>query len=449
MKRLALTRSPWLKAALKSRWPQFIAAALLLAGFLFVIVSGLLGTPVGSRNFGIIAVWILWWALLILAAVPLAGRGWCAVCPIPLAGDWLQRGALLGPSGRPPRGLNRRLPKALRNIWLQNGVFTLMALFSAVILTNPRVTALALAGMLAAAIGLSAVYERRAFCRAVCPVGGFIGLYAQAAPLELRVADTAVCAACASKACYNGSESGYGCPWGVFPAGLARNSTCGLCLECLRACPKDNIALNLRPFGGDLEKPAARLDEAFKAFLMLGAALAYAAILLGPWGGLKAAALAVGSPAWLAYAAAFLFICFGLLPGLFWLAVRLGQVFAAPRRRTARRSDFALAASALVPLGLMFWAAFSLSFVFANAVYVLNVFSDPLGWGWDLFGAAGLAWQPLLTSWGLPLQIGALVVGAFWAARVARRAAAQGGFHALPVTGYAFGLTLAMMGLLL
>ena len=72
------------------------------------------------------------------------------------------------------------------------------------------------------AIGASLVFERRAFCRYLCPVGGFIGLYSQSAPLELRVVDASVCASHTEKTCYTGSSQGYGCPWQVFPGGLGQ-----------------------------------------------------------------------------------------------------------------------------------------------------------------------------------------------------------------------------------
>src|SRR3990172_1685528 len=106
MMRYDLTRLPLVKPLLKSRWPQFILTALLLAGFVFAILAGLAGTPVGSRNFGIVFVWIAWWAALMLIAIPLFGRGWCSICPIPAPGEWLQRGRA-PPAARPrarPRG---------------------------------------------------------------------------------------------------------------------------------------------------------------------------------------------------------------------------------------------------------------------------------------------------------------------------------------------------------
>jgi polyferredoxin len=179
----------------------------------------------------------------------------------------------------------------LRNILLQNASFLLLAL-SSVLLTTPTITAIA-AAMLFAAIGLSMIFERRAFCRYLCPVGGFIGLYSQTAPIELRIKDKQVCVACEGKPCYNGSAAvltatagspnsaaGYGCPWDVFPGGLTKNTYCGLCMECIRTCPHDNIAVNARPFGADLSKPTRRMDETFKSFIMLGSAMIYATVLL-------------------------------------------------------------------------------------------------------------------------------------------------------------------------
>ncbi len=543
---MELTRLPLLKSALKSRYPQLAAFVVMLAGFIFTIVAGLIGTPVGSRNFAIVFVWIAWWAILILAAVPFFGRGWCAVCPIPLPGDWLQRGAVLAPnlssrSGgsltsalpavnptlesvsyvspsasvralRGPRPLSHlRWPRFLRNIWLQNISFLLLALFSTVLLTNPTVTAIVLAAMLFAAVGLSMVFERRAFCRYLCPVGGFIGLYSQTAPIELRIKDKQVCAQCVGKPCYNGSDTGYGCPWDVFPGGLTKNTHCGLCMECLRTCPHDNIAINARPFAADLAKPSARMDEAFKAFIMLGSAMIYAAVLLGSSGTLKDAAYNVGTTAWFIYAAVFLAGIFILLPGLFSIAVTLSPrqlllpviaseakqshlmtvgllrreerpprndgtssvVIASEAKQspsttvgllrreahpprndgTARRETFkkrfAQFSNSLIPLGLMFWVAFSLSFVLTNATYILASLSDPLGLGWDLFNTANISWQPLLTSLLAPAQTLALVGGLVWSANVVQKAATEAKVSPIPVIVYCFIVTSIMFWLLL
>jgi polyferredoxin len=455
MAKIELTSNSLIKNALKNRHPQLAVFVVMLVGYIFAILAGIIGTPVGSRNFSIVFVWIAWWAILILIAVPFFGRGWCAVCPIPLPGEWLQRGAVLDPPDKRPKWLNLRWPGALRNIWLQNISFLLLALFSSILLTTPYITSIVLAVMLFAAIGLSMVFERRAFCRYLCPVGGFIGLYSQAAPVELRIKDKQICVACDGKPCYNGSVNGYGCPWDVFPGGLMKNTYCGLCMECIRTCPYDNIAVSLRPFAADLARPSARLDEAFKAFIMLGAAMIYAGVLLGPWGALKGAAYNIGTNAWYLYVVVFLAAILIVLPVLFSFSVRLGNKGKGIRNYLIALNPsspdplFAKFSTCLIPLGLMFWVAFSLSFVLTNATYILASLSDPLGLGWDLFGTANAAWQPMLTFILAPAQTLALVGGLVWSAHTAQKVANEAKTSSIPVIAYCLIATLVMLWLLL
>jgi hypothetical protein len=378
-----------------------------------------------------------------------------------MPGDWLQQGSILEPRGK-GIGLGRRWPNPLRNIWLQNGAFLLLALVSAVLLTEPKTSALVLVGFLLIAIGASLVFERRAFCRYLCPVGGFIGLYSQASPLELRVVDTGVCASHTEKTCYTGSSQGYGCPWQVFPGGLVKNTNCGLCMECLRTCPHDNLALNLRTFGADLEIPTGRkLDEAYKAFILLGSAMIYAAVMLGPWGGLKALAYGVGTLPWLAYAAGFLLITLAVIPGIFWLVSRLGQHWAGNKSVLSGmgfKQAFTNLAYTLVPLGMTAWIAFTLSFLFANGSYILPALSDPLGLGWNIFGAADMEWTPYLSGAIPYLQVTVLLVGLAWACRTALTIATQLASQArlpqeaalrmaLPVGAFCLAVTAVLFGL--
>lgn len=451
--RLELTHLPWLRRLLRSRWPQWALTTLLLAGFLLAVLAGLLGTPVGNRNFATVFVWIVWWGLLMLVLVPFAGRLWCSVCPIPAPGEWLQRRALVSVSSRRLWTLGKRWPRRLRNIWLQNAGFLLLALFSLPILTQPGITALVLLALLLLATGLSLVYERRVFCRYLCPVGGFVGLYATVAPLELRVRDPQVCASHAEKACYVGNASGYGCPWFVFPGSLTRNTPCGLCAECLRACPLDNVVINLRPFGADLmQEKGWRLDEAFKGLVMLTCAVLYSAVLLGPWDELKAIANAVMTPAWLAYALTFLALNVLVVPGLFLGAVALSRW---PDRRVpgALRRAFIGYARVLIPLGLAAWIAFSLGLVLVNGSYALAALADPFGWGWNLFGLAHIPWTPLLTGLIPALQalilIGGLAAAVGLAAHIARERAGRqrAWLEALPVSLFCLGVTLVLLWL--
>jgi hypothetical protein len=140
---------------------------MLLNPFFFVvaILAGFFGTPTGSHNFGIIFMWIVWWALLIIVMVPFFGRMWCTMCPIPGPSEWLQRRGIMRRTPGRPRSLRWRWPRRLRNIWLQNFGFLAVAIFSTIILTRPGVTAWLLLGMMSPGVVLSILYENRVLCR--------------------------------------------------------------------------------------------------------------------------------------------------------------------------------------------------------------------------------------------------------------------------------------------
>jgi plastocyanin len=82
-RRIELTRIPLLKRLLLWRGFQPVLMLGTLFGFVLAVMTGLFGTPVGSKNFSIIFVWIVWWAVLKIVLVPLTGRLWCTMCPIP------------------------------------------------------------------------------------------------------------------------------------------------------------------------------------------------------------------------------------------------------------------------------------------------------------------------------------------------------------------------------
>ncbi len=447
-----LSRLPAVRRLLHSRWLQWGLVTATLPFFWLAVLAGLLGTPVGNRNFATVFVWIVWWALLMLVLVPLGGRLWCAACPLPAAGEWLQRRALVGP-GHAGRlyTLGWRWPRRLSNMWPQNLAFLAVALFSVPILTNPALTGWLLLLLVALAVACSLVCERRVFCRFLCPVGGFLGLYAQLAPLALRVRERAVCAAHQAKTCYSGGENGYGCPWLVYPGALDRNTHCGLCAECAKTCPLDNVGLYLRTPGADLALASGRrTDEAFKALIMLTSALAYTVVLTGPWGGLKQVAQAVGTGPWFAYALALLFANLVVVPGIFLACV-------APSGRPAAahaplRVRFAASAAVLVPLGLAAWAAFSLGLALGNGSYALAVLSDPFGWGWNLFGTADWQWTPYAAA-AIPfLQSLVLLAGlaaAVWVARSSAERAATGRLAAAPIVAFCSAFTLVLLALYL
>jgi plastocyanin/ferredoxin len=439
-RRIELTRIPLLKRLLQWRGFQPVLMLVTLFGFVLAVMTGLFGTPVGSKNFAIIFVWIVWWALLKIVLVPLTGRLWCTMCPIPAPGEWLQRRGILVKRGNKPLSLARKWPRKLDNVWLQNVGLLAVTTFSPVILTLPSVTGIVLLTFIVMAVVLSLVFERRVFCRYFCPVGGFVGLYSLVSPLELRVKDPEVCRNHREKECYLGSAEGYGCPWMIKPWRLQRNAYCGLCTECLKTCPKDNVAVNLRPFGSDLFVKAGRgLDEAYNALIMLTCALLYSAIFLGPWGWLKDWAGVASISGRALYAGVFLAINLLAVPGLFLLATALAKGMAR-MRGVPLKQLFIDYSYALVPMGLSLWIAFSFSFLFVSGSYALSVISDPFGWGWDLFGTRSYPWTPVLIELVPYLQVATLIAGLVFSIYVAYRIGRQHSADESPATcGEPFG----------
>lgn len=443
-----LTRNDLLKRVLKSREFQVLLILPNLFFFVVIIMAGLIGTPVGNRNFSIIFVWIVWWALLIVFMIPFGARIWCAMCPIPAPGEWLQRRAIIRKGVDMPLSVAAKgWPKRFKNIWIQNFSFLAVALFSAIILTRPMATGIVLLLFFVVAAALSWRFGRRVFCRYVCPVGGFIGLYSMAAPVEVRVKDADICLKHTEKECIRGSANGYGCPWLEYPGNMQRNTYCGMCTECLKTCTKDNIAINLRPFGNDLFVAKGRgLDEAYKAFIMLTCAVVYSVVMLGPWGWIKDWANIVSVPEFLGYTAIFLGANLLLVPGLYFASAWFGNLLAdrgqraavetKPVTQIARPASAKTAAPlstkkwwidmayALVPMGLAGWIAFSLTFVFVNVSYAIPLLSDPFGWGWNLIGTVDYHWTPyfpdLVRYLQVPILLGGLVFSILTAYRIAR-----------------------------
>jgi len=391
---------PFLKRFVRTRSFQFLLILPNLVIFYVLLMAAVFGHPLGNVNAAIVLIWILWWVVLIGVLVPLSGRAWCAVCPLPAPGEWFQRRSLVRFRGfEKPRGQNKPWPARLRNIWLQNLGFLGLAAISALLVTRPLVTAAVIGGIWVIASLLMVRYRRRAFCVYLCPISGFQGLYSMVAPLALRSKSRDVCDAHKPfKGCIAGSRQedegalGYPCPWFEFIGHMDRNNYCGLCMECLKSCQKDNIGLLWR--GGDMDVVLKGRDEAWKAFIMLALAAMYALVLQGPYGRIKDWADVTFSREWGGFAmlgAAMFFVTTVVLPLLFGAFVEVARRLAG--RAVGFWPLFVRSTFALVPLGLAAWIAFSIPLILVNGVYVLQVLSDPFGWGWNLFGTKHIAWM--------------------------------------------------------
>ena len=258
---------------------------------------------------------------------------------------------------------------------------------------------------------LAFIYRQRTFCNYLCPVSGFLSLYAMTAVVEIRPREDSICRTCRDRSCAVGGERGWGCPWALTPARLRRNNYCGMCMECIKACPNANMTVNLRPFCADVAIKGT--DEAWKALIMVGVALVYSVTLLGSWGTVKSWANISEVGDWrgfLIYAGIIWCGALAVLPGIWALACALGRRLAGAGT-VAAGTMFRRYSYLLVPLGLTAWAAFSVPLIMVNWSYIQATASDPMGWGWNLLGFGRVEWKPVFPEYMVYLQIPLLLTG--------------------------------------
>lgn len=398
----------------KSRWFPLLVILFNLAIFLVILIAGFIGGySSGNYNFGVMVVWILWWVLLMFMLVPVFARSWCLMCPFPIFGEWFQRGKLFGVKTGKLNGLGLKWPKALKNMWLMNFLFLGTTYFSGFFTVRPLATFILLGAIILLAFIVMIVFEKRNFCLYMCPVSGFQGLYSQFAMSEIRRKDPEICKHHTPKTCFVGNEKGHGCPWNLMPFDFKKNTYCGMCLECFKTCPYDNMAFNLRPPGIDLLVDTPRepkgLDEAWKAFIMLGIAIVFFLGFQGPWGWLKDMIRATTTKGYLGYIAGHTIFNLLAIPSVFFIFAFLSKLFSG-NKEVSLKQVFINFSYTLVPLGLGVWIAFSLGIILPNGSYILHIISDPFAWGWNIFGTAHFPWTPVFTKYLGLLQGGIMVL---------------------------------------
>jgi hypothetical protein len=108
---------------------------------------------------------------------------------------------------------------------------------------RPWWTAWIAIGYFMAALVIDGLFRGAAFCKYVCPIGQFNFVQSLASPLEVKVRDSAVCASCRTKDCIRGRDGIPGCELHLYLPRKAGNMDCTTCLDCVHACPHDNVGL--------------------------------------------------------------------------------------------------------------------------------------------------------------------------------------------------------------
>ncbi|MBD2356272.1 cyclic nucleotide-binding domain-containing protein [Tolypothrix sp. FACHB-123] len=285
---------PGLRRFLRSDWwPDRINYGFTVAAFAFLIGVLFIGPQTRDRNFGLILFWAWWWPVF-LFLFPFLGRIWCAVCPFMIYGEITQKLSLW----LFPRQLKRwpREKAEKWGGWFLFGLFTLIFLWEELwdLENTAYLSACLLLLITAGAMICSAIFERRFWCRYLCPIGGMNGLFAKLSMTELRAQQGICSATCTTYQCYKGGpQKGEGmetdgCPLYSHPAQLEDNRDCVLCMTCLKACPHRSVEFNLRPPGIELwTTHVPRSYEVALLFLLLSGVYLHRLPEIQAWLGLN------------------------------------------------------------------------------------------------------------------------------------------------------------------
>lgn len=408
--------TPYVGRFLRWRHGRLLLQLVLSALAGVVVYDGLRGPQVAPMNMAGVLPWIHWRGILILTLL-VAGNMFCMACPFTLPRSLARAG------GRPLRG--RRWPRWLRSKWL---AVALVAIFlwsyeAFALWDRPSTTAWIVIGYFVAAFVVDRFFTGAAFCKYVCPIGQFNFVQSLLSPLEVTVRQPAVCASCATRECIRGSDTIPGCEMHLFQPRKDGNFDCTFCLDCVHACPHQNVGLLAAVPGRSLwtdrlrsgiGRFSRRPDLAALVLLLVFGAFANAAGMIEPvveWQ--DRLRLRIGDPAPLvitsgSYVLAIIVIPF-LAAGFAGAWSRRWDPHQDPWITTATRYAFAL-----VPIGFAMWLAHYSFHLFASWETIVPATQRfAVDCGWSVLGEPH--WQCSCCSsvapWITQLQVLMLDVG--------------------------------------
>ncbi len=416
-------RWPLVGSFLRWRYARTSLQTVLLLVAAVLVVHGLFGPQVAPANLATVVSWVQYRGWLILALL-VAGNFFCTACPFVLVRD----------QGRRWLTPLHRWPRWLRVKWIG------IALFVGVLFTYelfdlwslPRATAWLVLGYFAAALAVDLLFTGATFCKYLCPIGQFSFVASTMSPLELQVRQPETCRTCRTVDCIKGRRDDAvparvlrrGCELALFLPAKVGNLDCTFCLDCVQACPHDNIAIATRVPGLELVDPRRRSgigwlprrrDVAALVVIFVFGGLINALGMTAPARAMEQALVDVlGVQSEGPVLAALFAIVLIVIPVVL---LAIAGVLTAGLTRTRLSSSLDVVtryAYALVPLGFGVWLA---HYGFHLLTGVLTVIPVAQSAALDLIGWAALGtplWQLTGMRPGLvfPIEVGVILIGA-------------------------------------
>lgn len=420
-----LLRWPVVGRYLRWRHARTTLQVVLLGVAAVVVLHGMVGPDLAPQNLASVLTWVHYRGLLILTLL-VAGNLFCMGCPFVLVRDLARR------FHQPVRSWPRLLRSKWTGIALLVLVLFLYELFD--LWALPRGTVWLILAYFGAAIAVDLVFTGAGFCKYVCPIGQFNFAASALSPLEVQVRDHATCQSCRTADCIRGRRDPVrpetivqrGCELHLFLPNKVGNTDCTFCLDCVQACPHDNLALAVRMPAAELAddrtrsslgRLSQRTDLAALAVVFTFGAILNAFAMTAPvhdverWLAGALHSRSEGPILGLVFAGVLLVAPFVLIGG----AVFTTRLLVPASGRPPAGLTFRRFAHALVPLGFGLWLAHYGFHLLTGALTVVPVSQsaviDLLGWA--ALGEPRWTWAGMRPGSVFPLQLGALLLGAF------------------------------------
>jgi cytochrome c oxidase assembly factor CtaG len=277
-----LLQVPVLGRVLRYRHARVCLQVPLLLLAILIVFDGFSGPSVAGTNLAGILPWIHWRGFVVLGLLA-SGNVFCMACPFML-----------------PRAIARRFRTATRPwpSWLRNKwpAVVLLAIFlwayeALALWDSPLLTAAIVLAYFGAAFLIDGLFRGASFCKYVCPIGQFNFVQSLVSPLEVKVREPDVCSSCRTKECIRGSNEVAGCELGLFQPRKSSNMDCTFCLDCVHACPHQNVgiiagmpgaAMWHDPRRSGVGRFSRRPDLAALVVVLVSGAFANAALMTAP-----------------------------------------------------------------------------------------------------------------------------------------------------------------------
>lgn len=243
--------------------PAFPRVLQILTAFLLGVVLFFLfiGSPSDEANPGSYMLWYLWWALIPLTFIVL-GRMWCSICPVGFFTELAQK-------IMPKRPL--QWPLTLRRYEIIILAFSLLGIHFLNLWfnfeENIRHGGILILLLVVLSCLLALLFQKRIWCRTLCPLGAFAGVMANVAIFRLKINREDCRKPCAGTVCSSVLAEGKNeCPMGVDVSRGIDPYFCSACGKCLKDCQRGSITTSWQ-FPPRIFKPATPSAQVALAIL--------------------------------------------------------------------------------------------------------------------------------------------------------------------------------------